>query len=211
MFRIITPAVSKELTTLENVRWEMNDQLLDATQVNRYIRQASAAIVNYCDRPFGRETVFDSFRPTGVLRDQLFLTRRDVQSITSVSEDGLVLDPADYEVNSPAGIVYRLSDGARAVWGGWSIRSNSIVEITYVAGWLLPRDDNSDLPADVERACLSLVISMIASRGRDPLLRSESEDGVGSSSWLDPRPGTEAMPPQVAALLEPYCIRRAAS
>ena len=72
------------------------------------------------------------------------------------------------------------------------------------AGWALPNDASPTLPADIRRACIQLVASLYGARGRDLMVRSESAQDVGQVSYLDPRAGMEALPPQVAGLLAPY-------
>ncbi|HEV7455917.1 MAG TPA: hypothetical protein VGN96_04010 [Roseococcus sp.] len=164
---------------------------------------ASATIARHCDRVWGRATVQETFRAVGHDREALLLSRCPVVAVASVLVDGTALAPEGFEVDAEAGILYRLDGDERR---GWRARA---VVVTYTAGYLLPGQAGRDLPADVERAARLLVTAAYEARGRDPMLRSESVQGVGAVSYLDPRAGAEDMPPQAAALLSPYRMLRA--
>jgi hypothetical protein len=68
----------------------------------------------------------------------------------------------------------------------------------------MPASGSPTLPADIQRACMQLVAGLYAARGRDLSIRSEGAQDVGQISYMDPRAGMEALPPQVAGLLGPY-------
>jgi hypothetical protein len=200
LLTILTPATSTVLTDLASVQTELGLSGQDeAPYLNAQIAAASAAIASWCGRPFARETVQEVFRPEGCMQ-ALSLARFPVTTLTSVVEDGTTLTAADYELDAESGLLWRLSSDARVAW-----RARKIT-LTYTAGYLLPDDGGRTLPHDVQRACVLMVAAQYNARGRDPMLRSEGAQGVGQTSYLDPRAGMEAMPPQAAALLQPYRI-----
>jgi hypothetical protein len=196
MLTVITPAETQLLASVTDTCAELGLGDDQQASVATVIKRASAAIARYCARPFGRETVRERLRP--FRSGAVILERRPAVRIVSILVDGQALDPAETECNSETGLLFRLQDGEPGPWRG------SSVTVTYEAGWILPGPSDADLPEDIREACLLLVTAWHADRGRNPLLRSESEEGIGSSSWLDPRAGMEAMPPQVAGLLKPY-------
>lgn len=192
MLAVLVPATSSRLTTLDAVKRELAIAgTSEDARLLAYIDQASAVIADYLGRPLGQETVRETLR-LSASSEVIMLSRWPVVSVSSVIEDGATLAAADYEIDRS--FAYRLFDDERASWPAVKIA------ITYVAGYDLP----GSVPAAIERAAMQLVTSMNSARGRDPSLRSESVDGVGSQSWLDPRNGGGPLPDGVVALLNPY-------
>ncbi len=67
---------------------------------------------------------------------------------------------------------------------------------------MLPGESGRTLPHDVERAALTLAKGNCCARNRDPLIRSETVEGAGSTDYFA---GTVSdLPPEVEALLTPY-------
>ena len=69
----------------------------------------------------------------------------------------------------------------------------------HVAGYALL----TDLPYGIERACIALVNQYRYSAERDPQLRSDAVEGIGSSSFFD---GLDAsgLSPEVLGLLKDH-------
>lgn len=201
---VTVPAATFALTDLASVQAEMDltGTTTDAAYLQTQIGAASAAIASWCGRVFARETVREIWRPDRAA-EYLMLARFPVASITSVIVDGTTLDTDEYEMDAETGFLWRLYDDARVWWCG------SKITVTYVGGYLLPGQAGRTLPHDVQRACVLLTAAQYNARGRDPLVRSEGAQDVGQVSYLDPRAGMEAMPPQVAALLSAYRSWRA--
>ena len=192
MISVLVPATSSRLTTLEAVKRELSIAgTSEDARLLAYIDQASAVIADYLGRTLARETVAETLR-LQTSAEVIKLTRWPVVSVSRVVEDGETLVAADYEIDRS--FIYRLLSDERARWPAAKI------VITYVAGYDLP----SGVPSAIGRAATQLVVAMNASRGRDPALRSESVEGVGSQSWLDPRNGGGPLPDGVVALLNPY-------
>jgi hypothetical protein len=101
------------------------------------------------------------------------------------------------------GYAYALSHGIGPGYGGGL---GSRIQVTYDGGYLLPGQTGRDLPYEIERACIDVVLALWYRAGRgDPMIRSESIDGIGSTSYLDPAAGAgAAMPPTALAALSPF-------
>lgn len=151
---VTTPARNVSLTTLARLKEELaittheSDDLLAMT-----IRRSSAAVEAYCHRIFAREAVSETAAAYGGPYFQL--NRYPVASVSAVSYDDTVW--TDYSLHDKAaGVLYR-----RAGWdwtaqsypgltGGGSFADlgnplpgseEPLVEVAYVAGYLVPDDD----------------------------------------------------------------------
>lgn len=205
MLVVLEAAASQDLTVLETAREELGasaDALSDAS-VLALIGQASAACARYCGRTgFGRERVRQTEflhpweRPslpyeaaTGIVleRDLAPEIISVTDGSTELAEDDWMLDGATL-LRASGGICY----GWR--WGG-------PVVVEYRAGFVLL----TDLPPDIERACLTTLRALHFSRGRDPYLRSESQEGVGLVSYATgPAESGGPVPAEAAGLLNPW-------
>lgn len=198
---VTSAAVSSDLTTPGAVTQQIGTTA-DASYAARLITQASGAVASHLGRVLARETVQQVFRLTSPRlasrQPHLLLDRAPVVSIASIVEDGTTLTTDDWEADLDAGLLYRLQSDTRADWSALK------VVVTYSGGWLLPGQTGANLPSDIERATIMTVAAMAAGQGRDPALRSESVDGVGAQSWLDPRATDGALPWPAAALLAPW-------
>lgn len=198
LLTVTVPATTTALTDLASVQAELGlSGGGDDAYLQAQIAAASAAIVSWCGRVFARESVQEVWREYSPMAC-LSLARQPVTALASVVEDGITLAAADYELDASAGMLWRLSDEDRVCWRGRK------VTVAYTAGYALPGEPSRTLPHDVQRACTLMVAAQYNARGRDPMIRSQSAQDVGQVSYLDPRAGMEAMPPQAAALLHPY-------
>ncbi|GLK67012.1 hypothetical protein [Hansschlegelia plantiphila] len=196
MLTVVTPATSRRLTTVEHVRADLGLGAANPSGdvLTRMIDQASQAIVTFCRREFARETVREVFRRPGSA--DILLERDPVISITSAAADGGLLDPLAYEIER--GELYRLQGDRRI---GWRFRS---LTIEYVAGYKLPGEEGTDLPADVELAAIRLVGAALSTQGRDPLIKSEDVDGVSAITYWVPGSQSTLASPEAELLLKPY-------
>jgi uncharacterized phiE125 gp8 family phage protein len=197
-----TAASSRALVTLAEVRDALGitDTSSD-TALTRYINRASAAVENHCGRIFARQTYTQTVR-TDRARPSILLEQHPIVSITSVVEDDTTLETDEREFDAATGALYRLDgDDVRTDW-----TDNGKVVIVYVAGYLVPTQSGAgdDLPADITEAVIEVVKDRYFGNGRDPRLRSETHEGVGSASYLDPRDGDGPLPARAADLLWPY-------
>jgi hypothetical protein len=214
MLTVIEPAETTELTTLDRLKLSLgitedtDDEYLDMLidQQSDYVcAYLNVAMADDGTRTIGRETLTETFSPVA-WRPKLILSRFPVFEVTEilVGTNNEPLDPAEYSVNRATGLLYR---GSPAGWDWWW--SYSTVSVTYSAGWLLPGDEGTNLPAVIEGATMSLISTSRAGRGRDPLAKSETIPGVISTEyWVGPvgTSGSHAsgMPPDIASRLSPY-------
>jgi len=197
MLTVSVAASSTLLTTLAAVKSELAiTATTDDTHLTSLISPASLALAKACGRDhFGRETVVQTER-LSTYRLCIILDRDIDVTISSVVVDGVTLDTDEYEVDGS--LLYRLTDDARECWAPGK------VVITYAAGYTLP----AGAPSDLARACILLIGSAYAGRGRDPALRSERILDVIDTSYFDPNKAATAsgLPADVDMLIQPYMV-----
>lgn len=199
---VTTPASSYDLTTLDNVKAELD--ITDGKQdpaLKRYITSASTAAAQYCNRKFQAETVQDeiicsdhfTWQVSGRF-EVLQLARWPLITVVSVTEDGQVLtEGTDFLVDPPIGALYRLdANGNRIKW------STQPKVVQYEAGY-------AEIPSDVEDAVIRMVTRRFLSKGRDPNLKQQNVPGVLEQSWWIAT-GSESgnMSPDITDILDNY-------
>lgn len=208
MLVVTTAAARTDLTTLERVK---SDLRIDGSAEDAYLRGQIAVATDLItrhlgvvpagrSRTLGRETLVETLRPDRS-REVILLSRTPVVSIASIVEADETVDAAEYEIaDAAAGIVRRLdADGDASYW------PTGRIVITYTAGWLMPGEASADLPAAIEAAAIELIGSFRSARGRDPLVRQENVDGLGSLSyWIQSPMEAGDLPPAVVTKLAPY-------
>lgn len=201
---IITPADLTALTTLERAKLELGISGTDDDEIlTAKIGEAGSDIVVRCEPALKRETVTETFYPDrrGNSAEELALRRYPVAAVTTVTIDGLDLDAAEYRVNGEAGLLYRQTlDGCPRQWS--CFRS---IAVTYAGGYLLPGQDGRDLPPSLEAACIELLSSYWAAKGRDPTLKAEENVGVARFEyWIGTVGPAGDLPPGVMSKIGPY-------
>lgn len=199
---ITTAPEATRLTTLERVKSELNittettDDLLAAK-----IDEASSDIEAHLGRTLNRATLTQTFWGEPYGAEYLILDRAPVASITSVAVDDVVVDADEYRLDGRTGQLFRLdSSGYPCVW--WWCKS---VIVEFVAGYLLPGEDDRDLPFAIESAAIALINSYWQARGRDPLVRSESIPGLGDVAyWVGSVGESGDLPPDVQTKISPF-------
>lgn len=203
-------AASTDLTTLEQVLKELpSAKNEDHENIQDMIEQASDAILTECNRPFARATYIETVKGYG--HPQLLLSRRPIVSVTTIVHNSTPI--VDYTIEDPdASILFRPSGWTWTAGVGWNL-TNWIVPgseepqftVTYIAGYLLPRDDNRNLPKDIERACIETVKTWFISRDRDPSLAENSTQSTTRRYFEKPTlAGLDNLPPRALALLAPW-------
>jgi len=218
---VTIPATQTALTTSEAAYDAIGVAAGTAdTTVARLIARASAVVRGHCARVFGVESYVEVFRaddrtglspfvqriaPYGttldIARRPLVLSRCPVVSVASVVSTDGTLDPSWYECESAAGLLHRLWGLNRGVW------SAPPITVTYSAGYRLPGDSNTNLPADIEDCCLALIASAWFACGRDPAVAYESPEGVGRVQYFDRGAGGMNIDDAMADRLAPYVAR----
>lgn len=193
MLTVITPNPTECLTTVERAKAELGlTGSANDARLLELIAQASEAISDHCKRVFGVAVLQESFRLDRPIED-LILSRYPITEISGITEDGTSLSPSQYEANPQSSIVIRLESDRQCFWCGK-------VTVSYSAGFTLV----TNLPWPIERACIETVKVLWFGGGRDPLLKSESVDGLGSQDYWVRDGAASALPSEVVALLGPH-------
>ena len=205
MLTVLTAPTDTDLTTLATMKAELGIVTgADDAAILAMIGQASAAIERDLNRgALGLASYCETYRTSpstggysGRGRLRLMLSRTPVATITSIVEDGQTLTAGDdFDFEADVGFVNRLAGGRVREWTAQTI------QVTYDAGYVLPRFPARDLPADIERACLSLVKLYYFARNRDPLVKSEDVQGAVNTAYFV---GGGAIPPDISGLLDRF-------
>lgn len=205
---VTVPATSFDLTTLLDVLADMNLNSVDAptkTYLRRNITQCSAAAAQYCNRVFLAQTYSESLYPDrdpypyqiqGGL-DVLQLSRWPITSVTDVTENGTALvEDADFKTDKDDGQLLRLdSNGLVRKW------CTLPIVVVYAAGYAA-----TAIPADLQDAVNRMVKSRYMARGRDPFVRQETVDGVGSNTYYVSASAEGNLTPDIADILDNYRV-----
>jgi hypothetical protein len=197
MANLVTAPQATRLATLDSLKAELGiaDAAQDA-QLGAYLDQASGLIGGFTGRFFPRAQWQDVFRLEGRPKRSLVLSQRPVLQVESLHIDGQPFTGDAIDLDPQSGVLRPSCRIGSAEWCAWR------VVVIYTTGFLLPGQDGRTLPDVVERACLDTAKGMFHAADRDPLVRSESEQGIGSTSWLDPDPNNGGLPASVAAMLK---------
>lgn len=185
MLTVVTPAVSNRLTTVDAVREELglSEAAYPDEQIETMIDRASQAIIDYCGRSFGIETYRETYRGHDACGDGVLLSRSPVVSISSIDSDGDAVVLPNYEIDQ-SDVLYKLDANYRYPW------RSAILTVVYDAGYVLPSEENgapeSTLPATIEQAVMDEIAAYISYDERDALIKSETVEGVGSTSYYVP-------------------------
>jgi hypothetical protein len=198
-------AQTYDLATLDVVRDELNikDNSKNST-LQRYLTSASVMVSQYCNRVFPAETITEQFWaqrdrwprlvPGGAINLQL--SRWPIQSVTSVTENGVMLvQDTDFKIDAVNGQLIRLdTDGYPKLWPLYPI------VVVYIGGF-------AKIPVDVQDAVVRMVTRRYASKGRDPNLRQQNIPGVLEQSWWIST-GTDSgnMSPDISDILDNYRV-----
>jgi hypothetical protein len=176
--RVIVPAASAGLISLDDAKSALGIPSTDTSKdaaVQANVDAISAAIVNYCDREFVVQTYRDTFRQlVGAFGEPLRSRQWPIPAtggaptLYTVTVDGVVIDPAAYDLDLSNGRAFLLESG----WAG------TAVLLDYVAGY-------DPIPPDVVAATGQWLIEVWSQRGRDPSTRSETVPDVISVVYRD--------------------------
>lgn len=193
LFEVTSPiitAAARRLTTAAKVQAVLfGGATTDTALIETLIDRVSASAARYCNiasdpagvvPTLGRETCRATWRPLMTGRGCMLLLpwRFPVTTISEVVEDGVSLDAGNYELRAGAMLERLNDDGIPVPW------SSASIVVTYVVGWDLTQADT--VAPDVEAAVIDQVKAMYHGRARDPALRSEATESVGSASYSVP-------------------------
>jgi len=168
------------------------------------LRQASDAIEELCDRRFERRTLTETFPPVSWPRASrtLYLSAWPVVGSIAITFDGIAAAVTDYVLDIEQGTIKQGNYGV-GYGSPWGYDWGGTVIVTYTGGYILPGNEDADLPGDVERCALDLAMRWFHGGGRDPTLRSEVVPGVIEQSWsaIDSVPTIGGLPADIAQRL----------
>ena len=189
VFTVTTPAANaaaRRLTTAAKVQAVLfGGATTDTALLEALIDRVSAAAATYCNLArdangtpltFGREVCRATWRPGWTARTGSLMMpwRYPITAIGSVVADGVTLVSADYGMRD-ANLERLDSEGALIAWPAAGI------VVDFTAGWDLTSQDTT--PPDIEAAVIDQVKTMYLGRQRDPALRSETTESVGSATY----------------------------
>lgn len=205
MLTIVTPAADRHLLSVYEMRsaagLDPGDSSRDADLwiiakgiFDRIAAECSVVGDGIRAPTLKRETVSETIR-LRCSTSTLLLSRRFVGTISVFTFDGSAMDPADYEVEAGAGVIYRLCDGRPSTWAPGN------VAITYQAGFV-------EIPADLALAARTALREAWSGGERDPLMKRDKVDGVGEQEFwvggLGSASTGSAFSATVRAMLDPY-------
>lgn len=150
------------LTTLERMKMmlglaDVEDERTDEI-IEMLINKASAWIERQVGRHLARNMYHQWYDANG--QRELVLLEYPIINVEFVKENGVLVDPSryDYGQTGNIGVIYRdegwLKAGYRMGLAYDMIRPKRVIEVSYTAGYVLPKDAAEDapqtLPADLE-------------------------------------------------------------
>jgi hypothetical protein len=216
MYRVLAGPSTSDLTTLASIKRELAIADDDTSQDDRLadlISTASDIVSGYCNRDtFGLETI----EQTEYIREPghgIALVGDLNPTVTSVVLNDTDLDETDYTLDGsilrrayPAEGGWGWGDGSTinwpTGWNHWHGWPGGKVVITYTSGFVLL----DELPRAIERACQDVVFSLwrTTSSTRDQTIRSETVDGIGSTTYSTGTVSALPIAPDRLAVLDRY-------
>ncbi len=150
------------LTTLKRMKLMLGLTDIEDERTNEIIEmlinKASAWIERQIGRHLAQNRYHQWYDADG--QQELVLLEYPIIDVEFVKENGMLIDPScyDYEQTGSIGVIYRddgwLKSGHRMGLAYDMIRSKRVIEVSYTAGYVLPKDATEDnpqtLPADLE-------------------------------------------------------------
>jgi uncharacterized phiE125 gp8 family phage protein len=174
MIEVIAAASHQRLATVAALKAELGISGTDKdTALEAVLDRVSAAIATYCGRVFAREQVRETLVHRITPRE-ILLSRYPVVSLDSVTLDDATVEVSDYTLDKDVGHIFAGTLGT----------AGSRIVLTYTAGYVLPEDEDANLPDDIQQAALTAAKSLYRSSDRDPTLKAEETEGVGRLEYF---------------------------
>lgn len=199
---VTTPAASRAVNTLAECKLELGIADADVSKdvwLDSAREAAGQACERYCGVAFALETVEETFVEPPMLFHgdgpmTLQLTRAPVVALTSLTRNGVALDPTRYKVFKSTGLIYH---GANGMYSAWSLP----VVATYEAGYAI-----ANMPPLLKRCALMLVVQWYATKGRDQNIIRERIFDIREVDY-GPQSGETGVPPSIARFLDTFIGR----
>ena len=156
------PLAANALTTLERMKLmlglsDVADERIDDI-ITLLINKASAWIERQTGRHLGRQSYRQWYKADG--QQELVTDEYPIVSVEYIKEAGRLVDPDLYDFGQTGniGVIYRDDGWLRASYRAGlafdSVATKRNIEVSYTAGYVLPKDATEDdpqtLPADLE-------------------------------------------------------------
>lgn len=207
---VTTPSDDDTLTTLDRVKAELNITGSNSSRdivLQAKIDEASDDIRSALGFRVAQETVIQTFwfEQGDRFPEFLLLDRTPEVTIASIAIDDVAYTGAAISaicrLDDSTGQLFALCDGYPSLW----MFCKSIV-IAYTGGYVMPSEgDDCTLPTGIQGACVDLVSSYWAAKGRDPTLRAEEiPDLISSTYWVGTVGEDGELPPSVVTKFSRY-------
>lgn len=199
LFSVTLPASDLALLTFEELEEAVGgvaadgsqDDALEAIGLRAAASLASAMMVrrySYLPVTILRETCSETFWPG---HGNLYLSRRPVQSIASVTSDGSALTTDDFTFDPTSGALLWINSGTITSW------CSPKIVVVYDAGF-------DDLPDELKLAATKVVQTLWSESTREPGLKRVKVEGVDEREyWVAPTTDS-LIPAEVMDLIRPF-------
>lgn len=195
---VTTAATVTALTTLERLKQELDISVSTYDSLLRAKIKEATSDINARAWADPLETVTQTFWDVGC-EEYLILRRRPNVSISSITVDDVAT--TDYRIDPETGLLYCLDTSDYPTF--WV--SCKSIAVVYSAGYIMPGQANANLEPALEAAAIELLQSYWQSRGRDPLIKSESVPDLGEVSyWVGAVGEAGSLPPGVETKIAPF-------
>lgn len=214
MQTVITRAATARLATVEDARLDLglSEAAITDVRLGRLLDQASSRAAGFCNRAFGRQIYRQQILtvPAG----GIILDGGPINRIISVEiVGGAVFEEGDYLLNDgKLSLTYGAGRGDGTDYNLWQSLHPTLA-VVFEAGWLLPGEEVGDtftgeekLPAEIERAAIQLAGAALSENSRDALVKSETVEGIGTTSYYVQGAAAALPHPGAEAALQPYRI-----
>lgn len=149
------PSAAKGLTTVDHVKVAGG---IGSSPNSELIETLIAQITDEIEMGIGVKLIETPYADVldGTALGALVLPHRPVIAFDNLTLNGTVVDSTTYEVNKPAGLVLRVSNGVETAWAKGT--RNYIA--TYTAGY-------KEIPGGLERIATRIVVRMIHTDSKD--------------------------------------------
>lgn len=162
----IPPEQLEQMLGLAGAENEQADLIIEML-----INRASSWVESMTGRHLGKQSYHQWYDADGA--QELVLLEYPIVSIESIKEDGELVSPDRYDFGQTGhiGVVYRDEGWLKAGWRrGLAfdiVAPKRVIEVSYTAGYVLPKDATDDdpqtLPADLEGLLWDMVAQAYAS------------------------------------------------
>lgn len=207
MFTVSDVATDRNLLTLAELRdaqqdfggtWDDARLLSIGLEISDAIAQACRVPIDGVIPPTLRgETIVDTMRLCRAT-ETLIMTRRFVDTASSVSVNGVALDAAEYEIDKAAGLARRLSSS-----GHYICWPSGIIVVTYTAGF-------ETVPNGLKDAAKLELVARWSLSDRDPSVKRDRTQGLGETEYFpsdSDETGSPLISPEARAKIAPYCYQ----